>query len=257
MAHTTNVHGTGTTPLPASAGEQTRQDAIWNHFQNKRPELFSAAHGRSLFILNHVRRALGTPASGQPFHLLNIGVGDGTMERLAAEAGFTVYSLDPSAASISRIREELNLGDRAQAGYSQNLPFADGIFHAVTASAVLEHLTDEVLAASLAEIRRVIRPGGFFAGTTPAREDIAEQMVLCPECGHEFHRWGHHQSFDAARMRATLSPWFRVRTVQERPIPNWRHLNWKRKAKAAVMGTLWRMGLHANGERVFFLAERL
>ena len=51
-------------------------------------------------------------------------------------------------------------------GSALALPFAAGSFDRVIASEVLEHVADDL--AALAELRRVLRPGGALAVTVPA-----------------------------------------------------------------------------------------
>lgn len=48
------------------------------------------------------------------------------------------------------------------------LPFDDGSIDVVTMLAVFEHLDPDVLRHTLAEIRRILRPGGVYVLTTPA-----------------------------------------------------------------------------------------
>ncbi len=48
------------------------------------------------------------------------------------------------------------------------LPFPDQHFDVVTMLAVIEHLTEVDAASLLLEIRRVLKPGGFFIATTPS-----------------------------------------------------------------------------------------
>ena len=66
----------------------------------------------------------------------------------------------------------------ARAGAAQGdalrLPFADGAFDRVIASEVLEHIPDDE--AAMAELARVLRPGGTMA-------------VTVPRCGPEFVNW--------------------------------------------------------------------
>jgi SAM-dependent methyltransferase len=47
------------------------------------------------------------------------------------------------------------------------LPYEDGRFAAVTMLAVFEHIAAEPLRVLLAEVRRVLRPGGTYVMTTP------------------------------------------------------------------------------------------
>jgi SAM-dependent methyltransferase len=49
------------------------------------------------------------------------------------------------------------------------LPFPDDHFDAVTMLAVFEHIEKPRLVPMLSEIRRVLRPGGIYVITTPAR----------------------------------------------------------------------------------------
>jgi SAM-dependent methyltransferase len=58
-----------------------------------------------------------------------------------------------------------------QQGDVAAVPAADASFDAVWCASVTQYLTDEELAATLAEFRRVVRPGGIVA-------------VLDPEFGH-------------------------------------------------------------------------
>jgi SAM-dependent methyltransferase len=50
-------------------------------------------------------------------------------------------------------------------GSALDLPFADGAFDRIIASEVLEHIGDDRRA--IAELTRVLRPGGVMAGTVP------------------------------------------------------------------------------------------
>jgi SAM-dependent methyltransferase len=51
-------------------------------------------------------------------------------------------------------------------GDATRLPFDDGTFDRVITSEVLEHIQDDV--AAIAELARVLRPGGTFACTVPS-----------------------------------------------------------------------------------------
>ncbi len=75
---------------------------------------------------------------------------------------------------------------------------------------VLEHVNERQYRVAIHNIQRLLRPGGLFVGTVPYRENLDLQMVRCPDCGCEFHRIGHKQSFDMAKLKGTLQPEFAI-----------------------------------------------
>lgn len=188
--------------------------------------------------------------------VLDVGVGDGTFERIAASRGAAVHVLDPDARAIERARERLGLGDRARVGVGQAIPWPDGAFDAVVVSEVLEHLDDATLAATLAEIARVLKPGGTLLGTVPADEALAEQQVVCPDCGRRFHRWGHEQSFAPDRLAAILSERFTAVAVRRRWFVAWGLLNWKGRLQAVARTGLALVGVWGAGHNLVFSARR-
>src|SRR5688500_15472017 len=161
------------------------QQKIWQHFQNAAPESFAAAKPRLDFLLRQVAKrvsrvdaGVNRPAHGPP-RILNIGIGDGYFEQQAKARGWQIHSLDPAEQAVARLAAE---GIAAQAGRIEQLPHADASLDFVVASEVLEHLSEEQRQAGLAEIARVLRPGGWFLGTVPHAEDLAEQSTVCPHC---------------------------------------------------------------------------
>lgn len=233
--------------MTESAEHVHNQEAIWDYYQNEGIASFDGAHSR----LEYLARQLKPGAT-----VLNIGVGNGLFEAEAQRRGLVIYSLDPSQAAIDALRARLNLGDRAQVGYSQQMPFPDAHFDAVVASEVLEHLDDATLTASLPEIKRVLKPGGSFLGTVPAREDLADQMVVCPCCAKRFHRWGHHQSFTVESLRNRLAAVFRIDTIREVYFSPWNTLNWKGRLICGLKSLLLAVGVHGSEEKIYFRATK-
>ena len=134
------------------------------------------------------------------------------------------------------------------------LPFGDAGFDAVVASEVLEHLTDEVLRPGLGEVARVLRPGGRFIGTVPAEELLDESLTVCPSCGHQFHRWGHVQSFSAARLKEVLSARFAVKRLANYAfMAKPRSTPWTR-ALGAVRNVLVQSGVLTRERKWVFVA---
>jgi SAM-dependent methyltransferase len=223
------------------------QDAIWDYFQNEVPQNFAGTETR----LGYLARLIPSPAK-----VLNIGVGAGTFEGQAIARGLTVFSLDPNAKSIERVQQIYGLGDRARVGYSQQIPFLDSHFDAVVLSEVIEHLSDDILAATLREVARVLRTGGQIIGTVPAREQLAENTVVCPDCSKRFHRFGHVQSFNPDRLRALLNPHFSEIRIWERPFVPFSRLSWKGKIRGVVRLLLYFCGSHGAHENMVFIARR-
>jgi len=225
----------------------SEQRRIWDYFQNEGADSFRWARPRLAYLA-------GLLPSGAD--VLDIGVGDGTFERLAAARGLNVHVLDPDPKAIERARIELGLGDRARTGFGQTLPWPDGSFDAVVVSEVLEHLDDTTLRATLGEVQRVLRPSGRLIGTVPADEALDEQRVVCPDCGRHFHRWGHEQTFTPARMRSLLEEGFASVDVRRRWFVAWRLLNWKGRAQAFARTSLSLVGVWGSGHNLVFVARK-
>jgi SAM-dependent methyltransferase len=81
------------------------------------------------------------------------------------------------------------------------LPFPDGAFDVVIAAEILEHIPDD--GAALAEIARVLRPGGSVAVTVPAW--LPERV--CWALSREYHEvpGGHVRIFTKGELSAKLA----------------------------------------------------
>lgn len=108
----------------------------------------------------HVRmqaalRMLG-PGSGA---ILDIGMGPGRLVEQLASRGWTVSGVDPSEEMVTRARARTPAAaERLVLGSTDALPFGDSSFDAIVGTGVLEYAPD--LTAAVAEIARVLRPGG-------------------------------------------------------------------------------------------------
>ena len=108
--------------------------------------------------------------------VLDIGCGSGRHSAAACRLpGARVVGVDVAWGDLSAARERLRLHDRLSAhgggrwdlcaGNALRLPFADACFDLVVCSEVLEHV--EADGRALAEISRVLRPGGDLAVSVP------------------------------------------------------------------------------------------
>lgn len=117
--------------------------------------------------------------------VLDVGCGDGQVGRMLRRRGAdSVVGVDPTWNQIvvAAARGEV-LAVRADAAH---LPFADASFDAVCACLVFEHIRD--VDGAIAEVARVLRPGGLFAFflnhpllQTPGSGWIDDQILDPPE----------------------------------------------------------------------------
>lgn len=223
------------------------QDAIWEAFQNDpavRGVGFSS--GRQRFVARRIRGG----------KVLNIGVGLGELEQLLAARHVEVYCLDPSVTTIEAVRQKLLLGEKAQVGYASQLPFPEETFDYVVMVEVLEHLSQEEMTKALSEIWRVLRPGGRFVGTVPADENLRESLVVCPQCAHRFHRWGHQQSFSQQYLRDLLRQRFDMVSVRRVHLPDFAQLNWKGYITALLKIAQASLGIKGSNQNFYFEAVK-
>src|SRR5204862_6922128 len=113
-------------------------------------------------------------AAAKPQRVLEVGGGEGELaQRLVGEPGVELVGIDQSHALVEIQRAQ---GIEARVGDVQDLPFADGEFDLVVAAWMLYHVPD--LDRGLAEIARVLRPGGTFVAATNSRFHLQELRDL-------------------------------------------------------------------------------
>ena len=99
-------------------------------------------------------RELLAPVDGT---VLDLGCGPGHLSAELAAAA-RVVAVDREAAMLTATRERAGAGVRCVQAEATALPLADGSVDAAAVVQVLEYVPD--LARALAELRRVLRPGG-------------------------------------------------------------------------------------------------
>ncbi len=173
------------------------QEKTWQYFQGGGIQNFDEAVPRLEYLYKRARKY----NRGRQLQALNIGVGNGCLERRCQGVGWTVSALAPDEDAIGNLVKD---GIDGHVGQIENMPFETNTFDVVFCSEVLEHLSDNQLAAGLTEIKRLLKLDGILIGTVPYRENLNESLVICPDCGKKFHRWGHQQSFDKECLAKTF-----------------------------------------------------
>jgi SAM-dependent methyltransferase len=114
------------------------------------------------FVFVPERVPLFRDAVGRGKRVLDLGCRSGALTRHFLD-GNSVVGLDVDAAALEKAAA---LGiEPLQADVEQPLPLEDASFDAVVAGELLEHL--RFPDALVAEIRRVLRPGGVLVGSVP------------------------------------------------------------------------------------------
>lgn len=142
-----------------------------------KPRGFIPASGHDLFLPlydplvrllggDRVRKRLLDLARLRPGHrVLDIGCGTGSLIAMIARRhpGVEVVGLDPDPKALARARRKVRGAGpriRLDRGFSDELPYPEASFHGVLSSFMFHHLRGEEKTRTLAEVGRVLKPGG-------------------------------------------------------------------------------------------------
>jgi SAM-dependent methyltransferase len=154
--------------------------------------------------------ALGVRAGSR---VLDAGTGFGRHAFELARQGARVVALDQAADEVTGTRDTLAAmvdagevrADRCAGvlrGDATRLPFRDASFDAVITSEVLEHIADDTVA--IAELVRVLRPGGVFAATVPSWLPEKVNWMISNEYHAPSAVGGHVRIYSSAELKAKL-----------------------------------------------------
>jgi SAM-dependent methyltransferase len=113
--------------------------------------------------------------------LLDLGCGTGALLEVAGHHGWQAEGLDVSQPVVDHGQR---LGLKVSCGELGEARFESNSFDVVTASELLEHLSDPKVLVQ--EVARILRPGGLFWTTTPHARGVSARVlgvnwsVLCP-----------------------------------------------------------------------------
>jgi SAM-dependent methyltransferase len=118
-------------------------------------------------------------AQVSPKRVVEAGGGEGELaERVVRELGAEVAFVDQSERMVELARSR---GLDAQVGDVQALPFADEAFDCAVAAWMLYHVPD--IPRAIAELARVLRPGGRLVAVTNGAGHLAELRELAGDNG--------------------------------------------------------------------------
>jgi SAM-dependent methyltransferase len=142
---------------PESAGAGAACQELYDHIANEYDDAIPS-HVAEHYLQRRLgligQRALAGSA------VLDVCCGTGRLASALMERGYRVAGLDASVGMLGVFRERQSVG-LAVAGQAQHLPFRSESFEMVLSVAALHHIaTPQIVAAALAEMWRVVRPGG-------------------------------------------------------------------------------------------------
>jgi len=147
-------------------------------------------------------------------HILELGCGPAGLwqrhaERVPAGWRLTLSDLSPGMVRQARLNlAESGLNRSLLTVDAQAIPFPDGWFDVVIANHMLYHVSDQRRA--LAEMQRVLAPGGRFFASTIGSKHLVELSTLVHHHDETQANWGAGTvvSFDLDHGAERLEPWF-------------------------------------------------
>lgn len=148
--------------------------------------------------------------------ILELGCGDGSLwvkNFFHIPSSFTITLTDFSNGMLKDAKK--NLGNKSsrfnfKIADAQDLPFNDNSFEVVIANNMLYHVADKEKAFS--EIRRVLKPNGFFYASTVGKNHMKEMREILAKFNSEnitTKSWDLTESFQLENGLKQVSKWFK------------------------------------------------
>jgi SAM-dependent methyltransferase len=139
--------------------------------------------------------AFAAVAEVAPGRVLEVGSGRGELaDRIARETAAEVVAIDQSERMVELAR---GLGVDARVGDVQTLPFDARSFDCAVAAWMLYHVPD--LDRGLAELARVLRPGGRLVAVANSRDNLLELWARFGERRERVHPFSDENGEEALR----------------------------------------------------------
>lgn len=138
--------------------------------------------------------------------VLDVGCGEGNLVRLDP---VNFFGIDVNETLVGKLQSE---GLQVKLAEASALPYEDGEFDAVQCSNIIEHLTPNDAHRMLAEMARVLRPGGTIVLTTPMPRTVwntfGHVKPYPPSALHKILRPVSLESFDSIHDLTIEHVWY-------------------------------------------------
>ena len=155
--------------------------------------------------------------------LLDVGCAYGfLLERFQGKG--ELYGHDISAHAIEVAKTRLPGMSFSLGNAGERLPFGDNSFQGVMMTDVIEHLTTEDQETSIAELARVLRPGGTLYITTPNHNWVRKSFYFLPDRMEHHIGLLHIHALQALMLRHGLEiagSWAYLHGLFKLNLPSW------------------------------------
>lgn len=209
--------------------------------RNGRAEAMESGHG------DVVRQVLAQMSFRAGQQILDLGCGNGWATRLLAKsaAGSSAIGVDVAPAMVARAEEATSLTIRAryEVGRFESLPFRDAMFDKAFSMEAIYYAVE--LDAALAEVHRVLKPGGTVDFVLDCYAESASTMGWSALVGLHMHCLGESK-WRESLSRAGFSKVESHRVIdtrgpgdREQFQPSAHCPDWETQAALHAAGSLW------------------
>lgn len=164
------------------------------------PEFFGPRHAHRE---GRILATVDCPASPGPH--LECAAGVGSLSAALARRGRTVIAADLSLRSLAETSQRTPDAVLPVVADILGLPFRDATFSSVTSAETLEHLPRD--AEAVAELARVLKPGGALSGTVPAGPSQWSDWDVWADHQRRYTRDGMARLLSSAGLEPMVRVW--------------------------------------------------
>jgi 2-polyprenyl-3-methyl-5-hydroxy-6-metoxy-1,4-benzoquinol methylase len=200
-----------------------------------------------------------------PLRILDVGCGTGLNAQHLAAKGHTVVGIDLSPVAIEKFRQKGFEGIVCDVEKEKGVPFPSCSFDLVFASEVVEHIADT--GTFLAELSRLVRPGGTLILSTPNSAFWPYRILgALGRTASEYQHPGHVRFFSRRSLaKALVAAGFVIEAFSARHIycvcgsspgdplaPLLKLLGFSIEPRFATGGHFWQLGTFAKNASTFW-----
>jgi 2-polyprenyl-3-methyl-5-hydroxy-6-metoxy-1,4-benzoquinol methylase len=171
--------------------------ATWDYFRERRGTttwLFGKHAGR--WVVQRADRELHLHGK----RVLDFRCGPGDLLFHVFRQGIAAQGVEPAANAAAQTAERFRDEPLFNGVSTSSHELPDGSFDVVLLVEGVEHLLDDEISPTLAEVKRLLAPGGAVFATAPNAEDLESTSMRCPDCGGVFHQYQHLRTLDPRSM---------------------------------------------------------